>query len=270
MSEPTYQYTTAEQLLEPSTGYPHGIKLHELAFSPSAWGLLDPRVLTEEMLLVTNDEGDTVAHRLARHVSLFNELPPHLITPRVLMARDRRQNTVLHILTRAYGDAEYYLADNSRHPDHVSPLLTAEMLMAANRDGATVLHFLASQGLFNKKVKSLLTPEMLMTRNRHHGTVIACAAENGGKGLRAVARLLTREMLMEGCYTGSVFVMAVRTRILHLIQPGVFRPGWLNRKFRGRTLLRILIEDYPKHTSKHLLQFEPKARTILLTHLFSR
>ena len=270
MSNAAYEYTTAEQVLEPNTRYPRGIKLHELAFSPSEWGRLDPRVLTEEMLLRTNEEGDTVAHRLAWHVSLFNELPPRLITPRVLMARDRRQNTVLHILTREYGDAEVYLANNSRHPDHVSPLLTVELLLAANRDGDTVLHFLASKGLFNKKVKSLLTPEMLMTRNRHHGTVIACAAENGGKGLRAVARLLTREMLTEGCYTGSVFVMAVRTRILHLIQPSVFRPGWLNKKFRGRKLLRILIEDYPKQTSKHLMQFEPKARTILITHLFSR
>jgi len=188
----------------------------------------------------------------------------------VLLAKDRRLNTVLHIVTREYGDAENYLADNSRHPDHISPLLTVEMLLAANRDGDTVLHFLASQGLFNKKVRSLLTPEMLMIRGSHRYTVIERATENGGKGLRAVARLLTREMLMEGIYNRSVFVMAVRTRILHLINPSVFRPGWLNKKFRGRKLLRILIDDYPKHTSKHLLQFEPKARTILLTHLFSR
>jgi hypothetical protein len=270
MNEPAYQYTTAEQVLEPNTRYPRGIKLHELAFSPSEWGRLDPRVLTEEMLLRTNEEGDTVAHRLAWHVSLFNELPPRLITPRVLMARDRRQNTVLHILTREYGDAEVYLANNSRHPDHVSPLLTVELLLAANRDGDTVLHFLASKGLFNKKVKSLLTPEMLMTRNRHHGTVIERAAANGGKGLRAVARLITRDMLMEGTYNESVLVMAVRTRILHLIQPSAFRPGWLNRKFRGRTLAQILVEDYAKKRMRRNDEFEEKIRTALINQLLTK
>jgi len=133
-----------------------------------------------------------------------------------------------------------------------------------------VLHFLASKGLFNKKVKSLLTPEMLMTRNRHHGTVIERAAANGGKGLRAVARLITRDMLMEGTYNESVLVMAVRTRILHLIQPSAFRPGWLNRKFRGRTLAQILVEDYAKKRMRRNDEFEEKIRTALINQLLTK
>jgi hypothetical protein len=186
------------------------------------------------------------------------------------MERDRHQNTVLHVLAGNFNFARFHLADNSRHPDPVSPVLTAEMLMVTNQDGDTVLHVMASGGLFNKKIKSLITPEMLMTLDRNGYTAIGRTADNGGSGIKAIAGLLTSDMLMErGINNRSVLFVAVRKRILHLIQPGLFRPEWMRWKFRGRPLLRILIEDYPKHTRRHIEEFDEKIRITLVSHILS-
>jgi hypothetical protein len=99
-------------------------------------------------------------------------------------------------------------------------------------------------------------------------SVVALAAEWGT--LNRVAGLLTSEMLMlKTMSKRTALSCAVAEHCLDRIQPGVFLPGWMRRKFKGRPLAQILVEDYLDYVSSHLGEFHEKVRSALLARLLA-
>ena len=100
-------------------------------------------------------------------------------------------------------------------------------------------------------------------------SVVALAAEWGT--LNRVAGLLTSEMLMLKTRFSkrTVLSFAVGEHCLDRIQPGMFRPGMMNRKFWGRPLAQILVTGYADYVSTHLGEFHEKVRSALLARLLA-
>jgi len=289
MNEPAYQYPTAEQLLEPLPN--GGIKLHEIAMDRVSWDLLDPRIITEAMLLASDGDGNTVAHCLVQQ-RVFAELPPALITPRVLMARGGIDgSTVLHNLVRrgSWGlvnprllTEEMLLAsdlngDTVAHAlawagmlDKVWLLITPRLLLARSCRSATVLHVLVLRGSNSVLPLPTITPDMLRSADEDEGrTVVKTAID--GRGIWAIAHLLDSEMLMMKSRSGRTALSSVvRNGCLHLVQPAAFRPEWMSRKFQGRTLRQILFDNYAFYLNEHIMEFqEPKFRAAILGRLLA-
>ena len=292
MNESHYRYTSAEQVLEPLPG--GGMKLHEIA--RGGWfELVDPRILSEEMLLSVDSKGDNVMHSLGLWLDRdFHRLPPALITPQLLMTRGSPFNrTLLHRLALSEGFRYEGL-------NQVVPMLTPAMLMAVDNEGKTVLHYLAPHwgvGL----VVPMLTPAMLMAADNEGNTVLHDLAYCGrlapvismlthdmllsldGRGdtvihravawkqsIKVLVGSLDSQMLMfKGSNGRSVLSCAVRDGCLDQIQPAVFRQQWMNKKFRGRPLAQILTEDHADYVGSHMGEFHEGVRAALLAHLLA-
>jgi hypothetical protein len=85
-----------------------------------------------------------------------------------------------------------------------------------------------------------------------------------------VAGWLTSEMLeMKTTAERTVLFYAVRDGLLNLLPPGTYRPKWMSRKFRGRTLAQILTEGDADYVSSHMADFHEKVRAVLLARLLA-
>jgi hypothetical protein len=216
---------------------------------------------TAEQVLVPYGKG-TLLHQLARMYFPWQSVDPSILTEQMLLSEDADGLTVAH-----------WLAHRSGIKDLPPALITPRLLMARNRSGITVLHALAQYASLEHMVP-LLTRDMLMaTEDENHRTVIEWAAdrEEDCEGIAAVAHLLDSEMLMMKSNVGrTVLHYAMRNRFLDRIQPSAFRPGWMSRKFRGRTLAQILTEDHVDYVGSHLGEFHEKVRAAILARLLAK
>ena len=159
-----------------------------------------------------------------------------------------------------------------RCPWLVDPaLLTKELLCARDRGGETIayrLHSMAGSGYLGSFIH-LLTPDMLTAVHYTGESMVAVVAEFGK--LKQVAGMLTSEMLMLKTRFSkrTVLSFAVGEHCLDRIQPGMFRPGMMNRKFWGRPLAQILVTGYADYVSTHLGEFHEKVRSALLARLLA-
>ena len=258
MSE-KYTYTTAEQLLRALAN--GDVILRELC--SRSWLLIDPALLTEDLLYAVDREGETIAYQLA-HTAAVCSLPQAWLTPRLLMTRGRhRGQTVLAAIIERGRFMNYDW--DAWFCGAVAPLLTRDMLLTDDTHGHTVLHELAKKGFLG--VTHLLTGDMLAAADISE-SMIAVAARCSG--IDRVGGLLTSELLMlKTMDNRTVLCEAVRANCLDRLPPGAFLPAWMKRKFKGRPLAQILVAEYPDYVSSHLGEFHEKVRAALLARLLA-